>query len=329
MYRDKKISLVIPAYNEEKLIRPTLEGVPELFDKVYVVDDASPDNMAKVVQELAEKDSRIELLRHPTNQGVGQGIITGYIKSAEDGYDIAVVCGGDAQMPLDETSNLLDPIIDEGITYSKGNRFMQQGNAFEIMPYTRFWGNTLLSLMTKIASGNYDVFDVVDGFTAISKEGIQKVDWNKAWKGYGYPMDFIIRICSLNLKIKDIPRTAIYLPGERQSQIKGVRYMAKVTPMIFRAFLDRMIYRHVFSDFHPLVFSYALGFISLTTGSLGAFLLVLNKAFGSGEWVTGPKSILIAMLLITGVFSTLIGVSLDIINFQFGKLQDSIDKKSN
>jgi glycosyltransferase involved in cell wall biosynthesis len=323
MYRDKKISLVIPAYNEEKLIRPTLENVPEIYDRVYVVDDASPDNMADVIREMALKDPRIQLLQHSVNSGTGQGIITGYLKSYEEGYDIAVVCGGDAQMPLEETPNLLDPIIDEAIDYTKGNRFMNQGNAFDIMPYTRFWGNTLLSLMTKIASGNYEVFDVVDGFTAISRKGIESVDWNKAWKGYGYPMDFIIRISSAGRKIKDVARTAIYLPGERQSQIKGVQYMAKVTPMIFRAFIDRMVYRHVFSDFHPLVFLYALGALCFSIGSLGAGVLFLNKILFSGLMVTGPRSVLTALLILIGILSILMAMSLDIINFQFSKIQDT------
>lgn len=326
VYRDQKISLVIPAYNEERLIRPTLAGVPELFDRVYVVDDASPDNQAQVVREMAEQDDRIELVRHPVNMGVGQGIITGYLKSFEDGHDIAVVCGGDAQMPLEETSRLLDPVIDEGVDYAKGNRFMNRGNAFDIMPSTRFWGNTLLSLMTKVASGNYDVFDVVDGFTAISRRGIERVDWNKAWKGYGYPMDFIIRICAAGLKIKDVPRTAIYTPGERQSQIKGFRYMVKVTPMIFRAFLDRLAFQHVFSDFHPLVFLYAFGAFCLSLGGVMSFFMVFNKLFLSGAMVTGPRSMVVALLLIMGVISVLGGMSLDIINFQFRKLSDRVEE---
>ena len=331
MYRDQKISLVIPAYNEERLIGPTLESTPDIFDKIYVINDHSTDQMAAVVEKCAEKDSRIQLINHETNLGVGQGIITGYLKSHEDGHDITVVCGGDHQMPLHETPNLLDPIIDEGVDYCKGNRFMEQGNAFDIMPATRFWGNTLLSLMTKVASGDYDVFDVVDGFVAISKKGVEKVDWNKAWKGYGYPMDFVIRISAAGLKIKDVPRTAIYTPGERQSQIKGVRYMVKVTPMIFRAFLNRLIYRYVFADFHPLVFFYFLGFV---TGGLGLFsstIMVLNKLLGSGAMVTGPRSILVAMLMITSIMSILMAMSMDIQNFQYRKLQDMIkrNKPSN
>ena len=60
MYKNKKIALVIPAYNEEKLIKPTLEHVPPAIDHVYVIDDCSTDNMASVVEEIAKKDKRIE-----------------------------------------------------------------------------------------------------------------------------------------------------------------------------------------------------------------------------------------------------------------------------
>jgi glycosyltransferase involved in cell wall biosynthesis len=328
MYRNQNISLVIPAHNEERLIAPTLQSAPLLFDKIYVIDDASTDNMAQVVLDIAKEDPRVELITHPTNYGTGQGIITGYLKSNEEGHDITVVCGGDHQMPLDETPNLLDPIIDEGVDYSKGNRFMDQGNAFDIMPSTRFWGNTLLSLMTKVASGNYDVFDVVDGFTAISKRGIEKVDWSKAWKGYGYPMDFVIRISGAGLNIKDVPRTAIYTPGERQSQIKGFRYMMKVTPMIFRAFVNRLVYRYVFADFHPLVFLYGFGLITAGLGSIGGVCLALNKLLLSGSLVTGPRSIVVAMLVLAGIFSILSAMSMDIQNFQYGKLKRSLEQKS-
>jgi glycosyltransferase involved in cell wall biosynthesis len=124
MYRDCRISLVIPAYNEERLIKPTLEHVPDLIDKVYVVNDCSTDNMAQVVEEITKQDGRIELINHETNMGVGQGIITGYLKSAEEKYDVVVVVGGDYQMDLGEVGAFLDPIIDGEVDYTKGNRFL-------------------------------------------------------------------------------------------------------------------------------------------------------------------------------------------------------------
>ncbi|MCP4724887.1 MAG: glycosyltransferase family 2 protein, partial [bacterium] len=104
MYKEKKVSLVIPAYNESKLIKPTLESVPEIIDKVYVVDDRSTDNMADVVRDVMKNDPRVELIVHEKNSGPGQAIITGYLASSKDGCDIAAVCGGDHQMPLEQIS---------------------------------------------------------------------------------------------------------------------------------------------------------------------------------------------------------------------------------
>lgn len=309
MYRKKKISLVIPAYNEQRLIKPTLEHVPALIDHIYVVNDASTDNMAKVVQTLAKKDKRIELINHPKNLGVGQGIITGYEKSAKENYDIAVVVGGDYQMDLSEVKKFLDPLIDGEAEYTKGNRFLIEGNVFEDMPKIRQLGNALISLFTKIASGLYKIYDVVDGYTAITKHAIKVVNWKKAWKKYGYPMDFLIRLSAYSLKVKDIPRRAIYLKGERQSQIKGFKYAFKVTPMLIRGFFWRLFKNYLFRDFHPLLFFYLIGLILFPIGLIwGGFLLYWQI---TGQGVSGPRATVDAILLIIGFVSLSFGMMFD------------------
>ncbi len=303
MYRDKKISLVIPAYNEEKLIKPTLENVPEIIDKVYVVDDVSPDNQCQVILQCAEQDPRIELIKHEENQGPGGAIISGYLKSSEDNYDIAVVIGGDHQMNLEEVHYFLDPIIDEKVDYTKGNRFLRSklSQTLERMPKKRLIGNFLISALTKIASGYYKTMDVVDGYTAISKKAIDTIEWSKAWKRYGYPMDFLIRLNAYGFKVMDIARTAIYLPGERQSQIKGFRYALKVSPMLMKNFFWRLIFKYLYLDFHPLIFFYFLSFLLIPLGlGLGIYLIV-DKIFLGGLEVSASKSILTTLLLITGV----------------------------
>ncbi|MBU0492663.1 MAG: glycosyltransferase family 2 protein [Chloroflexi bacterium] len=303
MYQDKRIALVIPAYNEERLIRPTLEHVPDLVDTIIVVDDASTDNMAAVVQECAAADPRIELIRHETNRGPGAGIITGYKRVLEGDYDIAVVCGGDYQMPLDQIPNLLDPLIRGEADYTKGNRFMRRAGSLAAipgnMPRTRVTGNMIITILTKIASGFYKVADVVEGFTAINREGLERVDWDRAWPGYGYPMDFLIRLNAYGLRVKDVPRRAIYLPGERQSQIKGLRYALRVSPMLLRGFFWRLWNKYVLWDFHPLVFFYGAGMTLLPVGFLWGLFLVWQQWVGIG--VSGPRAILCALLIITGL----------------------------
>ncbi len=302
MYRDKKISLVIPAYNEEKLITATLAGVPPLVDRVYVVDDVSPDRQAEVVLEYAKKDPRVTLLRHKVNQGPGGGIITGYLQSAADGYDIAMVVGGDNQMQLAEAAAFLDPLIDGRADYSKGNRFMDSKlqDTLGKMPKLRLFANWLITALTKIASGYYKTMDVVDGYTAITKRAIEMIDWSRAWKGYGYPMDFLVRLNAYSLRIVDIPRTAVYLPGERQSQIKGFQYAMKVSPMLVRDFFWRLNFKYMYRDFHPLVFFYYLSMLLLPAGLLYGLYLVYDKVLGTGVAVTGPRSVLVALMIISG-----------------------------
>ncbi|MGD9765252.1 MAG: glycosyltransferase family 2 protein [Candidatus Binatia bacterium] len=313
MYRDKRIALVIPAFNESRLIGPTLTAVPEAIDRIIVVDDASTDGMGQIVRELMTRDPRIELLRHETNRGCGAAIVTGYQHVLRSDADIAVVCGGDNQMPLEQVANLLDPIIDDEADYVKGNRFMRRiGSLAEIpgnMPLARVVGNMMITMLTKIASGYYKVADVVEGFTAINREGLERVDWERAWPGYGYPMDFLIRLNAHRLRVLDVPRRAIYLPGERQSQIKGLRYALRVSPMLLRGFFWRLWTKYILWDFHPLVFFFFLGLTLLPLGLLFGLFLVWQQLAGYG--VSGPRAILAALLVITGLQSLLFAMLFD------------------
>lgn len=299
MYKGKKIALTIPAHNEERLIGPTLEGVPETVDRIYVVDDGSTDKTCEIVKKYAAIDPRVELLVHEGNKGVGQAIITGYLQASADDYDITVVVGGDNQMPLEQVEDLLDPIIEGRADYTKGNRFLMPDVGLKDMPLKRFFGNALISIMTKMASGFYKIYDVVDGYTAITKRAIDLIDWDKAWKGYGYPMDFLVRLNTYGLKVKDVPRRAIYLEGERQSQIKGFSYAIRVAPMLVRNFFWRLFTKYLVRDFHPLFFFYFFGLILFPVGVMyGLYLIYLQW---SGEGVTGPRSVVCALMILMGI----------------------------
>ena len=316
MYKNLKIALVIPAYNEEKLIRPTLKNVPGIIDKIYVIDDCSTDNMPRVIRYCITKDKRIAAIRHKKNMGVGQAIITGYKKAIADGYDVAVVIGGDFQMDLAEISNFLEPIYKKEADYVKGNRFMfkqnlNKGSAFQVMPFKRFFGNSVLSLMTKIASGYWDIFDTQDGYTAISKEAIKKVNWNMAHKGYGYVSDWLVLFNIFNLRVKDVPRTAIYRKGVRQSQIKIGRYIFKMTPRLIWRFFWRLKMKYFYYNFHPLIFFYGAGFVLLPLGLIVSIKLIYDSFIGP---VSGNQAILAALLILTGTQFLMFAIMFDFMN---------------
>lgn len=310
MYRGQKIALVIPARNEEKLIGETLAHVPAVIDRVFVVDDGSTD--ATAARARKSGDARVTVLVHERNRGVGAAIVTGYRAAFSDGADIAVVVGGDNQMDLAEVEAFLDPLIAGEADYTKGNRFLVPGSVLQDMPAIRLLGNSLLSAMTKIASGYYKIYDVVDGYTALSRRAYESIRWENAWPGYGYPMDYLIRLNTMGLRVLDVPRRAIYLPGVRQSQIRGLSYAFRVAPLLVRGFLRRLLFKYVLRDFHPLVFFYLLGLLLLGGGVAFGFVLVAQQLLGIG--VSGPRAILCAMLVLLGVQSLLFAMSFEIQN---------------
>lgn len=303
MHREKRIALVIPAYNEEKLLKPTLESVPDYFDKIYVVDDCSPDRQVEVAQNCQKSDPRICIIEHTENTGPGGAIISGYKQAVEDKCDVAVVVGGDNQMLLSEAERFIDPIIDNKADYVKGNRFLlgQLDETLMKMPTIRMVGNLLISFATKVASGYYKCMDFVEGYTAISADAIELINWDIAWKKYGYPMDFLIRINAYSQRVMEVPRSAVYLPGERQSQIKGFQYFLNVSPMLVRGFFWRLKFKYLYRDFHPLFLFYILGITITPTGFAIGLYLACSKLFASGLAVTGSRSVLAAVLILSGI----------------------------
>ena len=144
MYKNKKISVIMPAYNEELLIIASLESIPDYIDHVYAIDDCSQDLTYELIQAYAKKNPHVELIRHNVNSGVGAAIVTGYKKSLEDGVDIAVVMAGDNQMDPKYIPSLIDPLIEGKADYTKGNRLTSLKTMKGMSPL-RMFGNFILS----------------------------------------------------------------------------------------------------------------------------------------------------------------------------------------
>ncbi len=245
MYGTLKVAAVIPARNEERLIGRTIWPVPEIIDTIYVIDDGSQDRTAEVVQHYKASDSRIRLIQHKINSGVGAAIITGYKQAYRDGHDVFVVVGGDAQMDWLDLDNLLQPIAEGKADYTKGNRFIYgsknaPGNAWREMPTRRILGNVCCSILTKIASGYYHVNDSQMGYTALHKRIFKRVDWKLARKGYGYPAEWLMRFHSAGVRVEDVPVRAIYLSNERQTQIRVRKFLFYMMGIIVKGGIERV-----------------------------------------------------------------------------------------
>lgn len=280
MYRSKKVSVVVPAHNEETQITKVIETMPDCVDMIIVVNDCSTDDTSKIVREYNEKHDRaITLIDHEENQGVGGAIATGYKWSRDNNFDIAVVMAGDGQMEPNDLPAILDPIIDGQADYTKGNRLVT-GEAFKKIPKVRFFGNAVLSLLTKIASGYWHVADSQTGYAAINLAGLKAIDWDKMYKRYGQPNDLLVKLNVAGLRVVDVPIEPVYNVGEK-SGIKVRKVIFTISALLLRLFFWRLKEKYVIRNFHPLVFFYMFGIFSVLL-SVGLFFRLITLWFIQG-----------------------------------------------
>jgi glycosyltransferase involved in cell wall biosynthesis len=258
MYNNKKICAVIPCHNEETQIEGVVTTMPEYVDYLIIVDDLSKDRTVEKVNALQQKNSKIVLIAHEINQGVGGAIASGYKWARDNGMDMAVVMAGDGQMNPDDLPALLEPVATGAADYAKGNRLFT-GEAFRKIPTIRYFGNGFLSLLTKIASGYWNVADSQSGYTVINKKALHVIDWDLMYKRYGQPNDILVRLNVENFTVMDVPVEPVYNVGEK-SGIRIHKVIFTIGWLLVKLFFWRMKEKYIIRDFHPLVFFYFLGF---------------------------------------------------------------------
>jgi len=305
VYKNKVIGVVVPAYNEESLILEVLKNIPEYVDKIIVVDDNSKDNTKKTVKQFMDESQRIILIEHNENRGVGASIVSGYKKCMELNIDIAAVMAGDNQMDPEELPKLLNPLVEGQADFAKGNRLVT-GEAWQIIPRSRYLGNASLSLLTKIASGYWQIADFQSGYTAITLDALRILELDRLYPGYGYPNHFLVMLNIFNLRVKDVPIKPIYNIGEK-SGIKLYKVIPKISWLLFKSFFWRLKEKYIIRDFHPLIFFYLLGFLLTPFGLLYGFFIFLTRVFLQNIF-GASKFVDIAM-----IFSTPFGMLVDLI----------------
>ena len=202
MLEGKTVAVVVPAYNEERLIAETIAGIPEFVDRIFVVDDSSRDATAE--RARAAGDTRVEVLVHEKNQGVGAAIVTGYKRALAERVDVTAVMAGDNQMDPAELEALAGPVARGELDYAKANRLFT-GQAWQQIPRIRYLGNAVLSLFTKIASGYWHVADSQAGYTALGLPMLELLDLDRIYKSYGFPNDMLVHLNVWNARVRDIP----------------------------------------------------------------------------------------------------------------------------
>lgn len=235
MYNKKTIAAVIPAYNEEMLITDVIKAIPDHVDRIYVVNDGSHDRTAEIVNSFVNE--RITLISHSKNIGPGAALITGYKQALIDHIDIVVKMDGDNQMDPTHLNILLEPVFKGVADYTKGDRLSKRGFQTGMTPWRRL-GNFLLTWLTRIAAGNFRIQDPQNGYTAISRQALEKIDLDRVYPWYGYCNDLLVKMSAAKMRVMDIPMPARY--GTERSKIRYHKYIPKVSWLLLRLFVWRL-----------------------------------------------------------------------------------------
>jgi glycosyltransferase involved in cell wall biosynthesis len=302
----KRVAVVVPAFEEELLVADTIRGIPDFVDLIVVVDDRSSDQTVERARDTG--DPRLEVIVHDRNQGVGAAIATGYAHCRELAVDVTCVMAADNQMDPDELATIVGPVARGDADYVKANRLVS-GEAWQLIPRSRYLGNAVLSLLTKIASGYWHVADSQAGYTALSLGALRRLDLERLYRRYGFPNDMLVHLNVQNARVRDVPSRPIYGVGER-SGIKIYRVAPRIAWLLFKGFWWRMKEKYVIRDFHPLVFFYALGALMTVVGFVLGLIVTISRV-GWGNDITTATIVLVALLLVSGTQFTLFAMWFD------------------
>ena len=276
MISGHKIAVVIPCFRTRSQILQVLAEMPAGIDRIYVVDDACPENTGDYVTANVN-DSRIVILSHAKNEGVGGAVVSGYRAAIREGVDIVVKIDGDGQMNPALLPLFLAPIVEKRADYTKGNRFFEL-EALRDMPRLRLFGNSALSLINKFTSGYWDVMDPTNGYTAIHVKVLKRIPVEKLAKRYFFESDMLFRLSTLRASVVDIPMVAQY--RDEQSNLRISKVMFEFPGKYAMRFFKRIFYNYLLRDFNAGSVQLALGFL----------LTLVGLGFGVSHWIASIAS---------------------------------------
>ncbi|CAG9180240.1 hypothetical protein LMG23994_04379 [Cupriavidus pinatubonensis] len=301
------IAVVIPCFKVKGHILGVIARIGPEVDAIYVVDDCCPEGSGDFVDAHCQ-DSRVRVLRHATNQGVGGAMITGYQRAAVDGATVIVKIDGDGQMDPSDIRRFVHPILAGKADYTKGNRFFDI-EFLASMPTLRIFGNAVLSFVSKISSGYWNVMDPTNGYTAIHGGLIKYLPTEKIDRRYFFESDMLFRLNVLRAVVVDIPMESVY--GDEISNLNIKKVALEFPGKYLSRFAKRLFYSYFLRDFN-------FGSVELLFGLL---LVMVGAGFGFWHWhlamlagvsATSGQVMLAALPILVGIQLLVSAIGYDI-----------------
>lgn len=275
MYRSMTVSIVIPAYNEELLIRRTLEGIPAFVDHIVVVNDKSTDATLSVLSDIDTEHPNMRILSNRVNLGIGGSLKAGFSYIIENTTSSAIgIVPGDNQFDCSFLQPMLDELIDEKLDYVKACRFFDR-EALKTMPTYRRLGNILISLLTKFSTGYYSLTDITDTCGWLRRSTLERVNFALVRERYDFEVSFLTALSIVGGKVKDHSTPAYY--GEETSNINLFGTILRNLRAVWVGFWQRIYFKYVLFSFHPIALLLLSGLLASTIGAgFGIFILIVK-----------------------------------------------------
>jgi glycosyltransferase involved in cell wall biosynthesis len=307
-FKNHSIAVVIPCYKVEKQIQKVVTEIPDYVTSIILVDDASPDQTGEILDQLAKENSKITVLHHSKNQGVGGAMISGFQEALKQNQEVVIKIDGDGQMNISYFDKMLNAVFEEKYNFVKGNRFFDR-KMLQKMPAIRQIGNIGMSFLIKMTSGYWNIFDPTNGFFCIHASVLKRIDFNRLSNRFFFESSLLIELYYTGAKIKDIPMPAIY--AEEKSNLSIWKTLFTFPPKLFKALLRRIWLRYFIYDFN----------INSLYIFFGVPLFFFGLIFGIIKWIhygilqapTPTGTIMVAVLsLVLGFQMILSAIQYDI-----------------
>lgn len=237
MYENRRIGAIVPAHNEERFIAAVIDTMPDFVDRIYVVNDASTDKTLEIVKAKARQNQKLVIINRENRGGVGAAILSGHLRAMKDGLDVLAVMAGDGQMDPAILSHIIGPVVAGQADYVKGNRLANREHRKE-MPAFRMLGNFLLTNLTRLASGYWNISDPQNGYTALSTEILRKLDISKIELGFAFENDMLVKLNVAGARVMDVRHPAVY--RGQSSKIHYFDFIIRTSWVLFKDFFWRL-----------------------------------------------------------------------------------------
>ncbi len=310
MFKGRTVAVVIPAYDEANHIAGVVNSIPAFVDRVYAIDDGSEDDTWTVLADCAHRlnaddrldsqtpfDRRVVPIRHDHNRGAGAAVITGYKRALDDDVDVIAVMDGDGQMNPGALERIITPVVTDTVAYAKGNRLHSRSDR-AAMSRWRLFGNSLLTLLTRVSSGYWQMSDPQNGFTAISRDALTRLPLERLYTNYGFLNDVLVHLNVNRERIADIAHEAQY--GDEISGIRYHTFVPSLSSLLLKRYVQRIWTNYAVRSFHPMVLCLLGGVPLAAAGVVGIAYAIVTPTIATFVGAMSALTVLsIGWLMIT------------------------------